>query len=96
MWWLVGIVAASLTTTGFVPQVVKMYRSKSVHDLSQLTLCQMLVGSSLWLLYGLHLKDPVIVGANLVTIGVLVLALTLYFRLSRRKPEVNPKNRTGG
>jgi lipid-A-disaccharide synthase-like uncharacterized protein len=51
----------------------------------------MLVGCSLWLLYGLHLKDPVIVGANLVTSGVLVLALTLYFRFSRRKPEVDPK-----
>ncbi|MFH1142009.1 MAG: SemiSWEET family transporter [Chloroflexota bacterium] len=87
MWWLIGIVAASLTTLGFVPQVVKMWRSKSVLDLSLLTFCQMLVGSSLWLLYGLHLKDPVIVGANVVTGGVLVLALALYHRFSRRKPE---------
>jgi len=96
MWWIIGIAAASLTTLGFVPQVVKMCRSKSVLDLSLLTLCQMLVGCSLWLLYGLHLKDPVIVWANLVTSGVLVLALTLYFRFSRRKPEVDPKIQADG
>ena len=34
-WYMVGIVAAVLTTFGFVPQVFKMWRSRSVADLSR-------------------------------------------------------------
>ena len=33
-WYLIGTVAALLTTFGFVPQVIKMLRTKSVKDIS--------------------------------------------------------------
>jgi len=63
MWYLVGVVAALLTTLGFVPQILKMRRTRSARDVSLVTLVQLAIGVVIWGVYGLHLKDPIIVAA---------------------------------
>jgi MtN3 and saliva related transmembrane protein len=80
MWYLVGAVAALLTTFGFVPQILKMRRTSSVKDVSLLTLVQFTVGVTIWGVYGFHLNDVVIVTANVVSFVILVGAIVLYFR----------------
>jgi MtN3 and saliva related transmembrane protein len=85
MWYLVGAVAALLTTFGFVPQIIKMRRTCSVKDVSLLTLAQFTVGVTIWGIYGLHLNDVVIVTANVVSLGILIGAMTLYFRYRREQ-----------
>jgi len=42
-WFFVGIVAAVLTMFGFIPQIIRMYRTRSVKDISVLTLVQLLL-----------------------------------------------------
>jgi MtN3 and saliva related transmembrane protein len=79
---LIGIIAAFLTMFGFVPQIVKMYRTKLVHDVSVLTLLQFTAGVSLWAIYGYAIRDMVIIGANLVSLATLLLALALYYHFS--------------
>jgi len=79
-WSIIGIGAAILTTFSFVPQIVKVSRTKSVKDISPLTLLQFSVGVSLWIAYGLHLKNAIIVIANAVTLMTVIVLLTLYFR----------------
>jgi len=64
---------------GFVPQIVKMYRTKLVHDVSVLTLYQFAAGVALWTVYGYAIEDLVIIGANLVSFITLVAALLLYY-----------------
>lgn len=76
---LIGVIAAFLTMFGFVPQIVKMYRTKLVHDVSVLTLLQFTAGVSLWAVYGYAIKDMVIIGANLVSLATLLLALALFY-----------------
>ena len=80
MWYLVGAVAALLTTFGFVPQIIKMKQTRSVKDVSLLTLVQFSVGVIIWGIYGLHLGDVIIVTANIVSLMILLFALALYFR----------------
>jgi MtN3 and saliva related transmembrane protein len=65
---------------GFVPQIVKMLRTKSVNDVSFITLLQISAGAMLWILYGMHISDPVVVVANVVTLATLIVAITLYLR----------------
>ena len=77
-WYLVGTGAALLTTFGFVPQIIKMLRTKSVKDISLPTFVQFTVGMSLWALYGFHLGDPIIIGANGTGIAILIIAIALY------------------
>jgi len=84
-WLIVGGAAALLTTFGFVPQVLKMYRTRAVEDISPLTFVQFMAGVSLWALYGAHIGDPIVLLANVVTLGTLVVAIALYLHLGRRQ-----------
>jgi MtN3 and saliva related transmembrane protein len=73
---IMGLVAASLTTLAFLPQVVQTYRSRRVRDLSLGMTLMLCLGVALWLIYGLHKQDPPLIAANACTL-VLVLALLL-------------------
>jgi MtN3 and saliva related transmembrane protein len=84
-WYAVGAVAATLTSFGFVPQAVKMWRTKSVRDVSPLMIAQFISGVVLWTVYGVHLRDPVVIAANLVSLVILATALLLYFRLFKKE-----------
>ena len=84
-WEIVGFAAAFLTMFGFLPQVIKIYRTKSVGDISILALLQFVVGITLWLLYGLHLRNAVIILANGVTLAILIVGITLYFRYRKKQ-----------
>lgn len=79
-----GILAACLTMFGFVPQCAKMWKTKSVKDVSGLTLVQFSIGVSLWMFYGIHLKDYIIIGSNAISLCTLVVALGLYIKLNHR------------
>ena len=74
--------AALLTMFGFVPQVIKMFRTKSVEDVSLPMLFQFGIGVLLWTLYGVHLHNPIIVVANIVTFLTLSVAIGLYIHYS--------------
>ena len=88
-WYVLGAVAAALTSFGFVPQVVKMWRTRSVKDVSPITILQFIAGGSLWAVYGVHLDNWVIIAANLVSLAILIAALLIYFRFFKR---ANTKN----
>ena len=82
-WKLIGLTAAGLTSFAFIPQVLKMYTTKSAKDLSLVTLLQLSAGVSLWILYGIYLKDSIIIFANAVTLLTLLSALFLYYKYRR-------------
>ncbi len=78
-YYIIGIAAAMLTTFGFIPQIIKMHRSKSAKDVSLATLIQFSAGVILWMLYGIHLRDVIIIAANTITFVTLVIAIVLYY-----------------
>jgi MtN3 and saliva related transmembrane protein len=88
-WYAVGAVAAALTSFGFVPQIVKMWQTKSVRDVSPVTILQFIAGVSLWVVYGVHLRDSVIITANVVSLAILIAALFLYFRFFKKSRPAN-------
>jgi MtN3 and saliva related transmembrane protein len=90
IWLFIGITAAVLTMFGFIPQIVRMYRTKSVADISVVTLLQFTVGVTLWAVYGFSIQDPIVIGANLVSLFTLIVALGLYFHYHRshHHPEI--------
>jgi len=79
VWKIIGIAAASLTMFSFVPQIFKVYKTKSGKDLSLITLVQLATGVFLWIIYGVYLGDRVIIVANAVTLSTLIILLVLYF-----------------
>lgn len=79
MWILIGLSAASLTMFAFIPQIIKALKTKSVKDVSLVTLLQLSLGVSLWIIYGIHLRDAIIITANSITLFSLIILLILYF-----------------
>lgn len=73
---ILGLVAGSLTTAAFLPQVIKTWKSRSAKDLSLGMFSLFCLGVALWLIYGFIVQDIPVIAANLVT---LMLASTLLF-----------------
>lgn len=72
-----GLIAGSLTTLSFAPQVARAWRTRSTADLSLAMLIIFLAGVLLWLAYGVVRGDVAIIAANAVTAGLIGLLLVL-------------------
>jgi MtN3 and saliva related transmembrane protein len=72
---IVGYMAATFTTVAFLPQVLKVWQSKSTKDLALPTLLSLITGVILWFIYGLFVKSAPIIIANLVTLGLNLVIL---------------------
>lgn len=81
-WNVIGVTAAVLTTFGFLPQILKMWRTKSAEDVSGLMLIQYGAGIAFWIFYGIHLTDWIIIGANVISLATILIAVGLHFKLS--------------
>ncbi len=79
-WELIGSGAALLTMFGFVPQIIKIRKTRSVKDVSLFMLIQFAFGMLLWLLYGIHIQDPILIIANAVSFLSLVMAIGLFLK----------------
>ncbi len=85
MQWIdfVGLFGAFLSSVTFVPQVYKVWKSRSANDLSYWTLIILVGNVSTWLFYGIVKKDMAIIIANSI---ILALALLLvYFKATFKK-----------
>ena len=70
---IVGLLAATLTTTAFLPQMIKTWQTKSAKDVSYTMLITFITGVFLWLIYGIMAQDIPVILAN---------AFTLVFNLA--------------
>ena len=75
----IGTVAGTLTTAAYLPQVVKVWRSRSAGDISLQMYLLMVTGSALWLAYGLMLMDWPLIIAN--TVSLIFTAIILTFKI---------------
>ncbi len=80
-----GLVAAALTTSSFIPQVAKVWRTKSADDLSYGMFGFYSLGIWLWLIYGLLLRDLPLIIANGITFLFSMTILLLKLRYDRRR-----------
>jgi MtN3 and saliva related transmembrane protein len=78
---LLGYAAGLLTTIAFVPQVAKIWATKSARDVSLPTFVTFALGVALWLAYGIVKQEPPIIVWNAVTLLLAgaILAMKLRF-----------------
>ena len=77
---MLGLVAGTLTTAAFVPQVYKTWKSQSAKDLSLGMFLVFVAGVAMWLFYGLMVHNLPIIVANAVTL--VLTGFLLYFKLT--------------
>lgn len=72
-----GFAAGLLTTIAFVPQVVKIWKSKSARDVSLAAFATFTVGIAVWIVYGIVKGAPSIVVWNVVTMAFSIAILVM-------------------
>ena len=75
----IGAAAAMLTTSSFLPQIVKAYRTKSMDDVSRYLMSFFATGTVLWMVYGVFKSDLVIIAANATASAFNVILLYMKF-----------------
>lgn len=74
---ILGIAAGALTTISFVPQLLKVVKTKSAKDLSLFMFILFTTGILLWLIYGIIISAVAVIIANaftfLIALSILVL-----------------------
>jgi MtN3 and saliva related transmembrane protein len=76
--WL-GLLAGCLTTISFLPQVIKVWKTRSTKDISLGMFSIFVTGVTLWSIYGVIKNDIPIIVAN-TTVFVLA-SIILGFKL---------------
>ena len=84
-WKIVGIIAAICTTSGFIPQIIRGLRTKRLDDVSPVMCILLIFGLSLWLSYGIHIEDMIIIVANAFGVLFSVIIITLRFKYMRQR-----------
>lgn len=79
---LLGYAAALLGTLCWIPQVLKVWKTRQTKDLSLSTNLMLFTTMSLWLIYGIAINSPPLIAANILSavfVGSIVSA-KLFFK----------------
>jgi MtN3 and saliva related transmembrane protein len=76
-----GLLAGGLTTASLIPQVVKIWKTRSAKDVSLKMFIAFCTGVGLWLAYGFIKGELAIIIANAVTLllGSAILVMKVKF-----------------
>ena len=76
-----GYFAAILTTSAFLPQLIKTLKTKKADDVSLITLIMFLSGVGSWIIYGYKISSFPILIANIITfiLNLLILISKIYY-----------------
>ena len=93
---ILGIVAGTLTTLAFIPQVAKVYRTRRADDISLAMFVAFCAGVALWVAYGILTRAVSVILANAITLCLAAAILVGKLRYARHPPEPGPGSGTDG
>lgn len=77
--FIIGNIAAILTSISFLPQAIKIIKTKDTKSISLPMYIMFVVGIVLWLIYGFMRDDIPLILANIVTLSLS--GLILWFKV---------------
>jgi len=80
---ILGIAAGVLILSGWVEQIIKGYKTKSLKDVSKYLMVFISGGSILWLIYGIIVADVFIIGTNIAAIFLMMIVLFMKKRYEK-------------
>ncbi|MDH3203763.1 MAG: SemiSWEET family transporter [Nitrosopumilus sp.] len=81
---ILGVAAGVLILTGWVEQIYKGYRTKSLKDVSKFLMIFISAGAILWLIYGIIVNDVFIIGTNVAAIALMMIVLIMKKNYDRQ------------
>ncbi len=82
---ILGVAASVLILAGWVPQIVKGYKTKKLGDVSKYLMSLVAIGAVLWILYGFEKNDIIIIGVNAAAICLTMTVLAMKFRYKKQR-----------
>ena len=80
---ILATVAGIMILSGWVPQIIKGYRTKKLDDISKYLMIFVSGGAFLWMVYGIEKNDPYIIGVNVAAIVLTMIVLSMKFRYKK-------------
>ena len=80
---VIGILAGILILSGWVPQILKGYRTKKLTDVSSYLMILIFAGAVIWLVYRMALDDLYIMGVNLAAMVLTMIVLSMKLKYER-------------
>jgi MtN3 and saliva related transmembrane protein len=87
---VVGGAAATCSVTSFIPQAVKIIRTRDASSVSLRMYVVTVIGFSLWITYGVLLRAWPLAGSNAVSLGLAGIILVLKLRYKSEAPSCVP------
>ena len=81
---LVAILAGILILSGWVPQIIKGYKTKRLNDVSSYLMICIFAGAVLWLVYGIEIDDLCIIGLYVPAMFLTMTVLYMKLKYERK------------
>ena len=85
---IVAILAGILILSGWVPQIIKGYKTKRLNDVSSYLMICIFAGAVLWLVYGIEIDDIYIVGVNIAAMFLTITVLYMKLKYERKYKQI--------
>jgi MtN3 and saliva related transmembrane protein len=81
----IGYIAAACTSFAFLPQALRIWRTRSAEDISLAMYLILVAGVLLWIAYGALIRSAPLVAANTTSLLLAGAVLAGKLRFSRRR-----------
>ena len=85
---IVGIIAGVLILSGWVPQIIKGYKTKRLNDVSSYLMICIFAGAVLWLVYGIEIDDVYIIGVNVAAMFLTMTVLSMKLKYEKKSNSI--------
>ncbi|SHK09650.1 SemiSWEET family sugar transporter [Chryseobacterium polytrichastri] len=86
---IIGYSGAIISSVSFLPQVIKLWKTKSGKDLSMVTLFFLTLNAILWVIYGVMKDAKPLWVTNILMLSMLIIMI--FLKISYRKNGALPK-----
>lgn len=77
-----SIIAALLTTISFLPQAIRVIKTKDTSSLSLVMYIMFALGVTIWMIYGIGIRDIAIAVSNFIT--MIFAVIILFYKVRNR------------
>jgi len=84
----IGLIAAFLTTSSFIPQVYQVFKTKQTNGISLNMYILLFIGLSLWLYYGFKINSISIIIGNSISLFLSSYILIIKYLNIKNNKEI--------
>ncbi len=83
---IIGYIGGVFSSISFLPQVIKIWKTKSAHDLSMATLLLLTTNVTLWLSYGIAIASIPLWLTNAIVLSMVLTMIYFKIRFKNNTP----------